>query len=155
MKKITAVCALLICFGCDEDLSPPEISIEISPIRVPDFELFPDAGPHHFDYQLLNRGDQVLKIDSVAFRGDQYCSFEFQGPDRMEVTQSEPAFIRGWYRPQGETEDKIAMEVLSNSHIHNPLIVPICGRGVHPGADAGVGFECKVPPANQPDCSSE
>jgi len=152
MKNRIGVFVLLACLGCEEEISPPEISIELSPIRVPDFELFADAGPHHFDYQLLNRGDEVLKIESVVFRGDQYCSFEFQGPDRMEVTQSEPAFIRGWYRPQGQTEDQIAMEVMSNSHIHNPLVVPICGRGVQPDADAGADFECQVPPAGQPDC---
>ncbi len=153
MNRMVIIVFLVLIAACQETLDPPEIGIEISPINVGIHVVDPASSPYHFDFQFTNRGQEILKIDSVVIRGDQNCAFTFQGPDQLEISEVEQSFMRGWYQPQIAAEDQIALEVTSNSHVHPTLIVPVCGRGVPPGTvDGGAPLECQVPPPTQPDC---
>lgn len=157
IRFLLVVLGLLVhLFGCQEALTPAEISIDISPVYVGIRSTSPDTGPVQFDLQLINRGEEVLEIESMEVRGDQRCSFRFDGPDRMVLGENEASFIRGWYQPTVPGDDQIALEIVSNSHIDSPLIVPVCGRGVAPGTtDAGAPPSCNVPPPDQADCPDE
>ena len=142
--------------GCTEELDPPEIWIDISPVNVGARSIDLAVEPRRFDLQLTNRGEEVLVIDSIAIKGDQNCAFEFIGPDINELAQDERAFIRGWYGPTIAADDQIALEINSNCVVFPTLVVPVCGRGVPPGTeDAGPPLVCNVPPPDQPDCPAQ
>jgi len=141
---------LLACVGCTG--TPPQISIDVSPVNVGIRSIDPELEPRHFDLQFTNRGEQTLIIESVTWRGDQNCAFDFEGPDVTELGEDDAAFVRGYYKPTVAAEDQIAMEVVSNSEEHSTLIVPICGKGVEPGTTDAEPPVCQVPPGDQPDC---
>jgi hypothetical protein len=153
MKRFVLFLLLFGCAACEEDLSPPEIWIDISPVYVGIHEINPESEPYHFDLRFTNRGEEALEIESARIRGDQYCAFEFQGPDILELGEDESAFMRGWYNPAVAADDQIALELYSNAVNYPMLVVPVCGRGVLPGTqDAGPAPSCNVPPTSQPDC---
>jgi hypothetical protein len=155
MRRIVAAFALLACAGCEDELTGPEIFIDISPVNLGVHAVAPDAGAYDFDLQLTNRGDRKLVLSSVDYRGDQNCAFTFQGPDLWEMGKDESAFIRGFYEPAIAGEDQIAMEVVSNADNFPNLIVPICALAVPAGTqDAGPPV-CEVPLASQPDCEEQ
>lgn len=150
---LTSLAGLACLAACTEELRDPEIWIDISPVYVGMRSIDPQVGPVHFDLQLTNRGDKELRINRYEVHGDQHCAFTFQGPDRQALQREESAFIRGWYQPLVAADDRIALSIYSNDLTHNPLIVPVCGRGVPPGTtDGGTPPACVVPPATQPDC---
>jgi hypothetical protein len=152
MRRVALAFLFVVCAGCEEEPTPPEIGIDVSPVNLGIHSTEADGGPYQFDLQLTNNGEENLVLESVTYRGDQYCSFTFEGPDVWEMSESESAFIRGWYDPTNPGEDQIAMEVVSNASNFPTLVVPICGKAVPPGtADAGV-LECEVPPTGQADC---
>ncbi len=160
--KISAILlfftATLGCLACVEDLSPPEIWPNISPIYVGSEAIGQDSDtdPQYFDIQLENRGEDVLEIESVYIRGDQNCAFTFEGPDKMEMNKNGSSFMRGLYQPTMVAEDHISLEINSNSHINSPLIIPICGRGILPEAqEIPPPLNCNPPPPSQPDCTPE
>ena len=152
MKRVVLALLIVICAGCDDELDPPEIWIDISPVNLGIHTTAADAGAYHFDLQLINRGEEQLIIQSVDYRGDQNCAFTFEGPDMFEMGENESSFIRGWYEPVVAGDDQIAMDVISNAHNYPTLVVPICGRAVPPGTEDATMPECQVPPADQPDC---
>jgi hypothetical protein len=155
MRRIVLPLTLLVFAACAEELSPPRIEIDISPVNLGIHQIDPDAEHYHFDLQLINKGEQKLIIESVTYRGDQNCSFTFEGPDKMEMGKNESSFIRGWYVPTIEGEDQIEMLVVSNSDKYDNLIVPICGKAVPLGTeDPGALPVCVLPPADQPDCEA-
>ena len=107
----TAVCiasvaliAVIAGVACDDDLLPPEIWIDISPVYVGKWSTAEDAGPNDFDLQLTNRGEDTLKIEQLLIKGDENCAFKFKGPDINELNENESAFIRGWYQPTTPAE---------------------------------------------------
>ena len=156
MKKTTTLFMLFVAMACDESLTPPEISVDISPVYVGTYVARPDAGTIDFDLQLINRGEGVLTLETTVEKGDQNCDFEFMGPDQIELGHNESSFIRGWYYPRVVGEEHISLSVQSNSSVYPQLVIPICARGVPPGTqDAGPPPECHVPPDNQPDCPTE
>lgn len=136
--------------GCGQ--APPEIWIDVSPVNVGIRSTDPDLGALHFDVQLYNRGEETLVIETVAVRGDQRCAFDWQGPDVLELPQDGSAFIRGFYKPLEEGEDQVALIIVSNSSVNDPLVVPVCGKGVAPGVESAEGVACQLPPEDQPDC---
>jgi hypothetical protein len=152
MKRIASLLALLLCIGCVEELSPPEIMIDISPVNVGIREISPDTDLYHFDLQLYNLGDKELRIDSVDYRGDQFCSFTFEGPDVWEMGKNESAFIRGWYDPVAPGEDHISMEIVSNADNYPLFVVPICGKAVPAGTTEAEFPVCQIPPAEPANC---
>jgi len=141
---------VVACAACTA--TPPQISVDVSPVNVGVRSIDPDLDPRHFDLQFTNRGEQTLIIESVTWRGDQNCAFDFEGPDVSELGEDDAAFLRGFYKPTVVGEDQIAMEVVSNSEEHATLIVPICGKGVEPGTVDAEPPVCQVPPDDQPDC---
>ena len=150
MRAATLSLVLLIA-GCET--TPPEISIDISPVNCGIRSTDPDLDPYEFNLQLINLGEQTLVIEDVVYRGDQNCSFNFEGPDVTELGFEETAFIRGFWAPTVEGEDQIAMEeVSSNAENHPLLVVPICGLGVAPGTEDAEPIECQVPPEDQREC---
>jgi len=152
MRRAVLSFLFVACAGCEAQLEPPEIGIDISPVNLGIHSIAADAGLYHFDLQLTNNGEETLVLESVSYRGDQNCSFTFEGPDTMELSENESSFVRGWYEPTISGEDQIAMEVLSNASNFPKLVVPICGKAVPPGTeDAGMPV-CQVPPQEQPDC---
>ncbi|MCP4606107.1 MAG: hypothetical protein GY847_37280 [Proteobacteria bacterium] len=152
----TLICFLvsLTCIACTENtLSPPEIYLDINILNLDLRSINPDLDPYEFHLQIYNVGDEVLKIDSVKLRGDQYCALTFEGPDRMELKKNEASFIRFWYKPQVAADDQIALTIVSNAENYPTLIVPICGRGVLPETeDPGQKPVCNIPPSDQLDC---
>jgi hypothetical protein len=152
MRRVALALVFATLVGCDDELEPPKIDIDISPVNVGIHSTSPDAGTYHFDLQLINIGEETLVIQSVDYRGDQNCAFTFDGPDLLEMGENESSFVRGWYDPVVEGEDQIAMDVVSNAVNYPTMVVPICGKAVPPGTeDAGMPV-CQVPPADQPDC---
>jgi hypothetical protein len=148
--KVAVSMLLLACAGCTS--TPPQISIDVSPVNVGIRSIDPDLEPRHFDLQFTNRGEQTLIIESVTWRADENCAFDFEGPDVAELGEDDAAFVRGQYQPTVAAEDQIAMEVVSNSEEYSTLIVPICGLGVEPGTVDAEPVVCQVPPDDQPDC---
>ncbi len=143
---------LLAMLACEEEKTPPEIWIDISPVNVGVRSTSPDAGSLHFDLQITNRGDELLVIDSLESHGDQNCHFTFDGPDKTELGDEESAFIRGWYQPVIPAGDQMALLIHSNASNVDPLVVPICGRGLNEGDPFRKPPMCVVPPDDQPDC---
>lgn len=155
MRPIVVMLALVALIGCDDELSQPEIWIDLSPVNLGIHEIDPDAGPFDFNLQLSNRGEKKLVIESVVYRGDQNCSLTFDGPDLWELGEEESAFIQGHYLPTVAAVDQVAMTVYSNSQQNAELVVPICGKAVPAGTeDPGDDPVCQVPPADQPDCEN-
>ena len=160
MRTLAGILVMVVCVACDEELSEPEIWIDISPVSVGTRSISPDLDPLHFDLQFINRGEQTLEIYGFNIRGDRNCSFVFEGPDnknageeKLELGENQSTFVRGWYKPRVVGEDQISLEMSSNAGNFPLLIVPICGRGVLPETvDAGPGPVCNVPPPDQPDC---
>jgi len=145
---------LVACVGCGDEMEPPKIEIDVSPVNLGIHSTSPDAGPYHFDLQLYNRGEETLVLESVDYRGDQNCAFTFEGPDVWEMGENQSSFVRGWYEPVLEGEDQIAMEVISNAVNYPTLVVSICGLAVPPGTEDAEMPVCKVPPSDQPDCEN-
>ncbi|MBW2256180.1 MAG: hypothetical protein JRI25_16510 [Deltaproteobacteria bacterium] len=127
---------VVACAACTA--TPPQISVDVSPVNVGVRSIDPDLDPRHFDLQFTNRGEQT---------------FDFEGPDVSELGEDDAAFMRGFYKPTVVGEDQIAMEVVSNSEAYPTLVVPICGKGVAPGTVDAEPPVCQVPPDDQPDCA--
>jgi hypothetical protein len=167
MKKTCVSIALILCIGCSEgkeEQAPPEISIDVSPVWVGVRSIAEDAPAKQFDLQIRNVGEQTLELGKVSIEGDQHCAFHWKGPDERSLGANGSAFIRMWYKPLVNGNDSISLVVRSNSHIYDPFIVPICGRGTtqeeidlmnDPDAGAGdqAAQECNAPPKDQPDCA--
>jgi hypothetical protein len=159
MRRVVLSLLFVACVGCEEELAPPEIGMDIPMTEAGEYVanlgihvVDSDAGPYEFNLQLVNKGEEKLVIESVSYRGDQNCSLALEGPDVMEMGENESAFLHGSYDPTILGEDQIAMEVVSNASNYPRLVVPICGKAVLPGTeDAGMP-ECQVPPQEQPDC---
>jgi hypothetical protein len=160
-RSLTAIffAVPLLAATCDEELAPPQIGLDVSPVICQYWPTGPDQGPYVFNIQLYNRGEATLVIDKIVVKGDQYCSFEFEGPDTKEMSEDESAYIRGYYHPALGYDiqiDQISLEVHSNSEEHGVLIIPVCGKGIPPGTeDPGPPISCNVPPSSQPDCPYE
>lgn len=131
---------------------PAEIGIDLSPVYVGIRSTNAELDPYQWDMQIYNRGEELLEIEDVTFRGDQNCAFDFEGPDLWTLGQEEAAFVRGYYKPTVAAEDHIAMEITSNAENYPVFVVPICGLAVEPGTEDAEDIVCEVPPADQPDC---
>ncbi len=104
MKRLMGILSLAACTGAEET-GPPQITVDWSPVTlgvvgVPMKETF------HFDMQFTNIGGELLTLESVTVKGDYRCSFEFDGPDVTDIATTESAFIRGYYSPPSEGEDR-------------------------------------------------
>jgi hypothetical protein len=154
MKRVIVALLFLVCAGCEDELKPASIWIDVSPVNLGVHSTAEDAGPYHFDLQLINIGEEKLVLESVEYRGDQNCAFTFEGPDVWEMNANQSSFVRGWYEPTVPAEDQIAMTVMSNADNYPELIVPICGLAVPPETEDAVPIECQVPPDDQPNCES-
>lgn len=152
MRRLILLLGLLPLLACEEGNIPAEIWIDISPVNVGVRSTSPDAGSLHFDLQITNRGDEILAIERLESSGDQNCHFTFDGPDKSDLGKEESAFIRGWYQPVIPAGDQIALLVYSNADNVNPLVVPICGRGINEGDPFRKAPLCIVPPEEQEDC---
>lgn len=152
MKKLLLIVVVFACLAaCEEEsLSPPEISIDLSPVPVGTH--YTDASPYVFNLMIQNRGEQTLEISSVVSRGDQNCAFAWIGPDIAELEFNESAFLQGTYDPSSAGEDYIALEITSNAENYTVMEVPVCGKAIAPGDDPGEDITCQLPPSDQPDC---
>jgi hypothetical protein len=155
MTRIVLAIAMLLCCGCGEELAAPEIEPDVSPMNLGIHVIDPEAPVYQFNLQLTNIGEQKLVIDSVSYRGDQNCSFTFEGPDIFHLKANESAFVRGWYEPTIPAEDQIALIVISNAKTHGELVIPVCALAVTPETTDAEVPVCQVPPETQPDCAAE
>ena len=155
MKKLLLIVVVFACLAaCEEEsLSPPEISIDLSPVPVGTH--YTDANPYVFNLMIQNRGDQTLVISSVVARGDQNCAFTWMGPDKTELEYDESTFVQGTYDPSMAGEDQVALEIRSNAENYALMEVPVCGKAVAPGDDKGEDITCQLPPSDQEDCPAE
>ncbi len=156
MKKLLLIVVVFACLAaCEEEgLSPPEITIDLSPVPVGTH--FTDAAsPYVFNLMIQNRGEQTLVISSVVARGDQNCAFTWEGPGETELEYNESTFVQGTYDPSVADEDQVALEITSNSEKFPLMEIPVCGKAVAPGDDKGEDITCQLPPSDQPDCPAE
>ena len=133
-------------------MSPPEITIDVSPVSLGERSIASDAEALRFDLQLLNLGDEELVINEVRLRGDGGCAFTLSDPDQWSLYRGESSFVRGWYQPTTAGEDHVALEVESNAANFPLLVVPVCGRGVAEVGEQGAPVECLVPEETAADC---
>ena len=158
MKRMLIALVVLGLSGaaCEEEIAPPEIYLEVSPVNCGPRSTAADLSAYDFDIMLYNVGEETLLISEVVERGDSNCAFEFEGPDLLKLGENQATFIRGRYKPTVEGDDQIALEISSNSQVHDPLIIPVCGRGIAPGKeDDGPPLQCNVPPQDQPGCPGD
>ena len=139
--------------GCAEDLTPPEIWIDYSPINLGVVGLDELDGSVELHVQLTNRGDDLLVIDGVTLRADTRCSMSFNGPDLTELPNEESAFIQLSYSPTEEGDDHLSLEISSNADNYPLLVVPICSRVVSSVSDSDEAMSCTEPAADQADCA--
>jgi hypothetical protein len=182
MKRSFLLTAAILIVHCSENttLTPPQITVDLSPVRVGGWTIEEEADPKVFDLHIRNIGEETLKITSAKIRHDQNCAFSWEGPDKKELGENQSAFVRITYKPKVRGEDKVTLVVNSNSEKHPKFIIPICARGLHPSelpepedtegdtggdsegagganadTDSGEVAMCEAPPDDQPDCSEE
>jgi len=154
MKYLGWIFTIVVLSGCGSETTGPKISPSLSPINFGEERI--NSGVTDWDVHLwlFNKGDEILKIESVSIIGDKNCSLTIEGPDRDKVTDTaDPALVSIRYLPTLETEDQAALVIRSNAVNYPKLIIPICGRGV---AEGNQGKQpplvCKLPPESQADC---
>ena len=168
MRKVLWSILALLLAGCgdgDDNLAPPQISVDRSPLWAGVRSIAEEAPPKVFDLQIRNIGEQTLEISKVSMRGDQNCAFSWDGPDITSVKAHDAAFVRFEYKPTVRGDDAIALSIESNSETYETLVVPICGQGAlqeevdqmnEEEADGGTTdddtYICDVPPSDQGDC---
>jgi hypothetical protein len=155
MKELGYALALMItCFGCEEDPDPPEIWSDIPVVYVGARSIAPEIGAFEFNIRLGNAGDEMLIIESLTVKGDQNCSFVFEGPSNLKIGPTTASYVKGEYKPTVAGEDHVAIIITSNSVKNGVATIPVCGIGVNPGAEEPDAISCNVPPPDQPDCAA-
>jgi hypothetical protein len=146
----------LVFSGCEAELDPPEITVDLSPVYMGVRMVDPSAEPLVFNLMISNRGEEELKIESLTKVGDQNCAFEVKGPDLMTLGEDESSFVNVRYQPIAVATDQVALEIKSNAHEYPLLIVPICGVAVQSDPEPADEINsCNIPPPDQPGCSTE
>jgi hypothetical protein len=175
MKTRMLLVASLLLVHCngEETLSPPKITIDLSPVWVGERSVAEEAPGKEFNLLVQNEGEEKLIISSAKLKGDQNCAFTKEGPDKKELGGNDSAFIRLVYKPTVRGEDNVKLIIQSNSEEFPRLVVPICGRGLLPeeitvdtdtedtdnedtdnAENNDEDHICNAPPDDQPDCES-
>lgn len=123
------------CNGEDAGKGPASITVGLSPVNYGVVEVGGQTLYH--DMQLTNTGGDLLTIESIYLHGDHRCSFDFEGPDSVEIPGTQSTFLRLWYVPEEAGEDQVTVEIVSNADNFASFEVGLCGLAVDKGQGEG------------------
>jgi len=146
--------SMALATGCTSATGPgtPLLWVDRSVIELGPVELQQTVT---FSVQLGNEGGGAVKIEGLEILADGDCAFTVQGPDVVNVTGEQHAFVRGEFSPSTEGRHQVLLAVLSDDPNQPSLPVVVCATAYSGEPPAGEIPDCIEPPADAKECEEE